>query len=71
MNGVPYLSRSAMLDYLMNNEGHKESTAKTYVQESKKGRLIYNLLNAQIVRSHQHGWIVVNETTASQMLLQK
>lgn len=71
INGVPYLSRSAMLDYLMNNEGHKESTAKTYVQESKKGRLIYNLLNAQIVRSHQHGWIVVNETTASQMLLQK
>ena len=70
-DGAPYVSRSGLLDYLTTNEGLTESTAKTYAQESKKGRLIYNLLNAQIVRAFQHGWIISNEVTASALLLQK
>jgi len=67
----PYVSRSALLDYLISNEGLTESTAKTYAQESKKGRLIYNLLTSQIVTSFQHGWIVSDNTTASTMMLQR
>ena len=69
--GVPYLSRSALLEYLMTKEGLRESTAKTYAQESKKGRLIYNLLNAQIIEAHEHGWVVSDNVTASSLMVRR
>ena len=68
---MPYLSRSALLDYLIKNENLAESTAKTYAQESKKGRLIYNLLNAQIIRGHEHGWVIAEPVTASTLMVQR
>jgi len=68
---MPYLSRSALLEYLTINEGLTESTAKTYAQESKKGRLIYNLLNAQIIRAHQHGWVVCDSATAATLMVRR
>lgn len=70
-DGVPYLSRSALLEYLMTKEGLRESTAKTYAQESKKGRLIYNLLNAQIIEAHEHGWVVSDDATASSLMVRR
>lgn len=70
-HGQPYLSRSALIDYLISNEGLTESTAKTYAQESKKGRLIYNLLNAEIITASERGWIVSNDVTASAMMLRR
>ena len=68
---MPYLSRSALLEYLTTNEGLTESTAKTYAQESKKGRLIYNLLNAQIIVAHQHGWVVSDNVTAATLMVRR
>jgi hypothetical protein len=68
--GVPYLSKSALVDYLVKIEGLTEATAQTYAKPSKEGRLIYNLLNAEIIKSHLHGWIVSDEVTASAMMLQ-
>ena len=70
-DGDPYLSRSALLDYLTQNEGLSESTAKTYAQSSKKGRLIYNLLNAQIIVAHQHGWLVCDSATAASLMVRR
>lgn len=70
-NGSPYLSRLGLIDYLITNEGLSESTAKTYCQESKKGRLIYCLLNSQIIVAHESGWIVSDDSTASALLLRK
>ena len=67
----PYISRSALIDYLMSNEGLSESTAKTYAQESKKGRLIYNLINSQIIIPHEHGWMVCDSATAGTLMLRK
>jgi hypothetical protein len=67
----PYLSRSALIEYLINNEGLSEATAKTYAQASKQGRLIYNLLNAEIIQAHAHGWIVCDNVTASSMMLRR
>jgi phage/plasmid primase-like uncharacterized protein len=67
----PYLSRDSFIKYLMNNEGLSESTAKTYAKESKKGRLIYNLLNNQTIVSFENGWLVCDEITASTLLLRK
>jgi hypothetical protein len=70
-NNSPYLSRSALLYYLMENEGLTESTAKTYSKESKKGRLIYNLLNSEIIIAHEHGWIVSDNATASTLMIRR
>jgi hypothetical protein len=70
-NNSPYLSRSALLYYLMQNEGLTESTAKTYSKESKKGRLIYNLLNSEIIIAHEHGWIVSDNATASTLMIRR
>ena len=68
---MPYLSRSALIDYLMSNEGLTESTAKTYAQESKKGRLIYNLLTSQIIKAHQHGWVVCDASTGASLMVRR
>jgi len=70
-NGSPFLSKSALIYYLMTNEGLSESTAKTYAQASKKGRLIYNLLTAQIIEATPTGWFVSDNITASSMMLSK
>lgn len=70
-NEMPYLSRSALVNYLIQNEGVSESTAKTYAQESKKGRLIYNLLNAEIIVAHEHGWMVCEPVTASTLMMRR
>lgn len=70
-NEMPYLSRSALVNYLIQNEGVSESTAKTYAQESKKGRLIYNLLNAEIIVAHEHGWMVCEPVTASALMMRR
>jgi hypothetical protein len=43
-DGIPYLSRSALIEYLITVEGLSESTAITYSKQSKQGRLIYNLV---------------------------
>jgi hypothetical protein len=67
----PYLSRSGLINYLITNEGLSESTAKTYSQESKKGRLIYNLINSQIIIAFEHGWMVCDNTTSSTLMIQK
>ena len=66
---LPYISRSALMNYLTINEGLTESTAKTYVKESKKGRMIYNLLTAQIIKPYEHGWLIISSDLASQLAL--
>lgn len=71
INNEPYLSRSALINHLVANEGLSESTARTYAQASKPGRLIYNLLNAEIIQAYRDGWIVCDNTTASAMMLQR
>lgn len=70
-NNAPYLSRSGLIDYLTNAEGLSESTAKTYAQPSKNGRLIYNLLTAEMIRPTTNGWVVVDAIIASSLLIMR
>jgi RecA-family ATPase len=68
-NGQPYLSRSALIDHLT-KDGLSQATANTYAQPSKKGRLINNLLLAEVIAPCEQGWIVIEPVTASAMMLQ-
>lgn len=69
IEGKPFVSKEDIISYLINHEGTKESTAKVYAKESASGRIIYNLLAAEIITSHPGGWLVVDPGTAAQMVL--
>lgn len=70
-NGKPYISRSAMIDYLTSKMGISEASAKVYIRPSATGRLISELLVAEIIEAYEHGWIVNDDTQASAMLVRK
>ena len=67
-DGKPYLTKSALEDYLCEFFEYTPSTANTYTKPSKHG-IIYRLLQANIINPYPHGWIVTEEGTAGQMLL--
>lgn len=69
--GLPYVARNDLIKYLVENEGVKDDTAKMYVKESKKGRLIYNLLTAQIVSPFDKGWLICDQVLSSTLLMGK
>ena len=70
-DGNPYLSRSALIQYLETNDGVSKESAKDYVKPGNKGRLIYNLLNSEIIQAAAHGWVVTDGSTASSMMIQR
>lgn len=70
-NGLPYLSRSAMLDYLAQKMGINETSAKQYIKPSVPGKPIADLLLAEIIEAFEHGWVVVEQAQASAMLIRK
>ena len=70
-NGLPYLSRSAMVDYLVQKMDVGEASAKQYIKPSATGRPIADLLVAEIIEAFEHGWTVVDEAQASAMLIRK
>lgn len=70
-DGKPYLSRSALLDYLTEKLGISEPSARQYVKPSVPGKLISDLLVAEIITSMEHGWVVAHAIHASSLLLRK
>ena len=67
--GLPYVSRSAMMDYLTQTLELTESSAKMYIKPSASGKPICELTLAGIIEASEHGWIVVNEHHASAMMM--
>ena len=70
-NGLPYLSRSAMVDYLIKKMDVSETSAKQYIKPSMPGKPIADMLVAEIIEAFEHGWIVIDEAQASAMLIRK
>jgi hypothetical protein len=70
-NGLPYLSRSAMVDYLVQKMDVSETSAKVYIKPSATGKPIADLLVAEIIEAFEHGWVVIDDTQASSMLIRK
>ena len=70
-NGLPYLSRSAMTDYLVQKLAVSKASAKQYIKPSVPGKPIADLLTAQIIEAFEHGWIVIDQVQASAMLIRK
>jgi len=70
-NGLPYLSRSAMMDYCVQKLAVSEASAKQYTKPSVPGKHIADLLMSQIIEVFEHGWIVIDEAQASAMMIRK
>jgi hypothetical protein len=66
---MPYLSRDILRDYLIKVCGITHGTACSYTNPNKEGRLIYNLLLSQTIRSHEEGWVICDQVIASSMVL--
>lgn len=70
-NGSPYISRSAMLAYLVTGMGLSEASAKQYVKPSVSGKMVHDLIQAGVLEPLEHGWFVADNTLASQLLMSK
>lgn len=68
---MPYISRSAMMDYFVQKMGVSEASAKQYMKPSVPGKPIADLLIAEIIEAFEHGWIVIDEAQASAMMIRK
>ena len=70
-NGMPYLSRSAMMAYLTEVMELGEASARQYIKPSANGKPIADLLLSGVIAAFEHGWIIVSEAHASAMMLKK
>ena len=48
-----------------------EASAQRYIKPSATGKPIAELLVAEIIEAHEHGWIVVDPIQAGAMLIRK
>jgi phage/plasmid primase-like uncharacterized protein/KaiC/GvpD/RAD55 family RecA-like ATPase len=69
-DGLPYISRSALRDLLV-KDGMSERTAKNKTEASRQDGIIAKLLNAGVLEPVEHGWIFINETQSSAMMMRK
>ena len=69
---MPYLSRSALIDYIMHKGLAKnEDAAKKMCQESQTNRLIGSLIVSEMVNPHEHGWVVICPENSSSMMISR
>ena len=69
-DGKPYLSRSALKDKLL-SDGNAERTVRNMVNPSYDDKLIGALLQAGLIETYEHGWVMANDTHASALLMRK
>jgi hypothetical protein len=67
-NNSPYLSRSALIDVIM-GDGNSQRTAENKVLPGRKDGLIMPMLNAGVMKPYEHGWIFVNPTQTTAMVM--
>jgi phage/plasmid primase-like uncharacterized protein len=71
LDGRPYISKSAMMAHLTTSMGLTESSARMYIKPSVSGKLIADLLTSEIIAPQNHGWVVMDNDTASALMVQK
>jgi hypothetical protein len=65
--GRPYVSRSALLDFLISSNGFKPSHAEAMIKPD--GKMIGELLNSDLISPVKNGWIVVDNLWISALEL--
>ena len=65
LNELPYVSRSALSDYLSSHLNYKESTIEKHLKPSTKDGLISDLLVAEYIKKEGHGWLIISQVDVS------
>jgi hypothetical protein len=68
IDGLPYLSRQGLIDYLGEQDVSKHSI-KQYLKPSASGKLIHDLLLGEIIKTMDDGWVVIDCIMVSSMML--
>jgi putative DNA primase/helicase len=68
-DGLPYVTKSALANYLQHDRGMKEASIKQNLKPSDNTRLIGSLINANIIEIYEHGFRVICPEMASGMAL--
>lgn len=71
VDDMPYISRSALLNHVINKLQISEASAKQYVKPSVQDKLVGALTIAEIIEPKDHGWVVICPVTASALMMAK
>jgi hypothetical protein len=72
LDGLPYLTRAALRQYLAATNGWAEGTIDQQLRPSgTPGKLIRDLLDCKFVVAKAHGWIVSDPIRGSGLILAK
>lgn len=71
VDGQPYVSRSALMEYIKVKLTLTEATAKQHLKPSEHDRLIGTLTIAEIITPEGHGWTIICPEMTSAMLISK
>jgi phage/plasmid primase-like uncharacterized protein len=66
----PYVSRSAMKEYL-DKQGISKATIQKMLNPSEISRFIGKLINSNILRTTEHGWVVNDKVMAESMRIMR
>ena len=69
--GAPYVSTSGFVNFLIDQQGMKHSSAKKYAMASTQGKPICDLLLGEIIAIYEHGWVVEDAVFSSSMMIKK
>lgn len=69
--GKPYLTRSALLDYMTTKMGMAESTANQWLRPKDQRGLVFALVPNGYLEPCERGWIVVDEQAVGSLSLRK
>lgn len=71
MDGKPYVARDKMLEFLVQNDGNSEATAKNMIKPSHTNRFIGYLINGEIIENTTDGWVVKDKDFTSALLIMR
>jgi len=71
LNNEPYISRSALADYLSVNFEYEQGTIDKHFRPGTKNCLIGDLIIGEYIKKVSNGWIVVSNEGASMLRMRK
>lgn len=71
LDGLPYLEKRVFVEYLIQEKGLSQQSAKVYIKPSQQGKPISDLIDAGIIAIEGTGWVVKNPHHAGALLMLK
>ena len=73
INGLPYISKSALRDYIDKTlfDGNGGNKPTNMVNPNQEGKLINRLICSNMIKQELHGWVVIDQNMADMMRVLK